>query len=103
LWRKKGYNVAVTALARKLIVLVWYMLQNGEPYRYAPVESTRRKLRSLVPKHERPRALRPPHTLEEVYREAELPLPPQPSKAERRAAANNRRTRTRLTRIQAKT
>ena len=101
--RKRGYNVAVTALARKLIVLVWYMLQNGEPYRYASVESTRRKLRSLVPKHERPRALRPPRTVEEVYEEAGLTLPPPASKAERRAAANNRRTRTRLSRIQAKT
>lgn len=100
---KKGYNVAVTALARKLIVLVWYMLQNGEPYRYAPVESTRRKLRSLVPKHERTRALRPPRTADEVYREAGLTSPPPPSKAERRAAASNRRTRTRLTRTQAKT
>ena len=96
-------GVAVTALARKLIVLVWYMLQNGEPYRYASVESTRRKLRSLVPKHERPRALRPPRTVEEVYEEAGLTLPPPASKAERRAAANNRRTRTRLSRIQAKT
>jgi transposase len=100
--RKKGYNVAVTALARKLIVLVWYMLQNGEPYRYASVEQTRRKLRSLVPKHERLRALSPPRTVEEVYREAGLPLPSQPSQAERRVAANNRRTRTRLTRTQAK-
>ena len=61
--RKKGHNVAVTALARKLIVLVWYMLQNGEPYRYAPMESTRKKLRSLVPKDERTRALHPPRTL----------------------------------------
>ena len=101
--RKRGYNVAVTALARKLIVLVWYMLQNGEPYRYASVEPTRRKLRSLVPKHERPRALRPPRTVEEVYRDAGLPSLPHPSKAERRAAANNRRTRTRLSRLQAKT
>ena len=100
--RKKGHNVAVTALARKLIVLVWYMLHNGEPYRYASVESTRRKLRSLVPKNERPRALRPPRTVEEVYREAGLPALPLPSKAERRAAANNRRTRTCLTRAQAK-
>ncbi len=100
--RKKGYNVAVTALARKLIVLVWYMLQNGEPYRYAPVESTRRKLRSLVPKQERPRALRPPRTVEEVYREAGISLPPPPSKAERRVAANNRRTRTRLSRTHRK-
>ncbi len=101
--RKKGYNVAVTALARKLIVLVWYMLHNREPYRYATVESTRRKLRSLVPKQERTRALRPPRTIDEVYREAGLPLLHSPSKAERRTAANNRRTRTRLTRIQAKT
>ena len=100
--RKKGYNVAVTALARKLIVLVWHMLQNGEPYRYASVESTRRKLRSLVPKHERPRALRPPRNLEEVYREAGLTLPSPPSDAERRAAASNRRTRTRLTRAHPK-
>jgi transposase len=101
--RKKGYNVAVTALARKLIVLVWYMLQNREPYRYAPVESTRKKLRSLVPKHERPRAPHPPRTVDEVYREAALPSLPQPSKAERRAASINRRTRTRLTRPQANT
>jgi transposase len=101
--RKRGYNTAVTALARKLIVLVWYMLQNGEPYRYASVESTRRKLRSLVPKHERPRALHVPRTLEEVYQEAGLPVLPEPSTAERRAATNNRRTRTRLSRIQAKT
>ena len=96
-------NIAVTALARKLIVLVWYMLQNGEPYRYASVEQTRRKLRSLVPKHERLRALSPPRTVEEVYREAGLPLLSEPSKAERRAVANNRRTRTRLTRTQAQT
>jgi transposase len=100
--RKKGYNVAVTALARKLIVLVWYMLHNGEPYRYAPVESTRKKLRSLVPKHERPRALHVPRTVEEIYREAGLPPLPEPSTAERRAAANNRRTRTRFTRTHAK-
>jgi transposase len=100
--RKRGYNVAVTALARKLVVLVWYMLQNGEPYRYASVESTRRKLRSLVPKNERPRALHPPRTVDEVYREAGLPSLSQTSKAERRAAANNRRTRTRLTRTQTK-
>jgi transposase len=100
--RKKGHNVAVTALARKLIVLVWYMLQNGEPYRYAPMESTRRKLRSLVPKDQRTRALHPPRTLEEVYREAGLTLPSPPSKAERRTAASNRRTRTRLSRTHRK-
>jgi len=101
--RKRGYNIAVTALARKLIVLVWYMLQNHEPYRYASIESTRKKLRSLIPKEERLRALRPPRTVEEVYREAGLPLLSDASRAERRAAANNRRTRTRLTRSQATT
>ena len=79
------------------------MIQNAEPYRYASVESTRRKLRSLVRKQERPRALRPPRTLEEVYREAVLTLPPPSSKAERRVVANNRRTRTGLSRIQAET
>ena len=45
--RKRGYNVAVTALARKLIVLVWYMLQNGEPYRYASIEQCRAEVRKV--------------------------------------------------------
>ena len=31
---KKGHNVAVVAVARKLVVLAWHMLRSGEPYRY---------------------------------------------------------------------
>lgn len=33
--RRKSRNVAVTALARKLAVLVWHLLTKREPYRYA--------------------------------------------------------------------
>jgi transposase len=96
--RKRGHNVAVTALARKLVVVAWHLLQKRQPYRYAPVASTRTKLRRLVPRDQRRRAASPPVTLEQVYEEAGLPLPTSPSQGERRAAGNNRRTRTRLTR-----
>lgn len=47
--RKKGHTVAVTALARTLVVLVWHMLRHREPYRYAPVARTRHKLRRVSP------------------------------------------------------
>jgi len=33
--KTKGHNIAIVAVARKLVVLVWHMLTNGEPYRYA--------------------------------------------------------------------
>jgi hypothetical protein len=41
--RRKPYNVALTAVARKLVVLVWHMLTRGEDYRYAPPALTRNK------------------------------------------------------------
>jgi transposase len=94
--RKRGHNVAVVALARKLVVVVWHLLRNGEPYRYAPAASTRTKLRSLVPRGQRTRARRQPAALDQIYAEAGLPLPSPPSAGERRAATANRRTRTRL-------
>jgi hypothetical protein len=94
--RKRGHNVAVTALARKLVVVAWHLLQKGEPYRYAPAARTRHKLRALVPRDQRRSAAHSPETLEQVYREAGLPVPPPPSQAERRAAAVNRRVRTRI-------
>jgi hypothetical protein len=94
--RRKGHNVAVTAVARKLIVVVWHLLTNRELYRYTPPEVARRKLRKATPPELRHRAVRIPRTLEEVYREADLPLPATPSSAERCAAAENRRTRTRI-------
>jgi hypothetical protein len=33
--RKRGHNVAVTALGRKLVVLVWHLLTKREACRYA--------------------------------------------------------------------
>lgn len=45
--RRKPYNVAITAVARKLVVLVWHMLTRGEDYHYAPPARTRAKLSRL--------------------------------------------------------
>ena len=89
--RKRGHNVAVTALARKLVVLVWYLLQKQEPYRYGPVAHTRRKLRRLTPGLAPAKPGHVPHTLDAVYREHDLPLPAVPTAAEKRAAARNLR------------
>ncbi len=91
---KRGHNVAVTALARKLIHVVWQLLTKREPYRYAPLPRTRIKLSKVST--DRPRARVIPQTIEEVYAEAGLPALRDASPGERRAAANNRRTRTRI-------
>ena len=45
--RKKSHNVAVTAVARKLVVVSWQLLTKGEPYRYAQPEPTQRQLSRL--------------------------------------------------------
>jgi transposase len=45
--RRKPYNVAITAVARKLTVLVWHMLTKNEDYRYASPELTREKTNRL--------------------------------------------------------
>jgi transposase len=45
--RRKAYNVAITAVARKLVVLVWHMLTKNEDYRYASPDLTREKLNRL--------------------------------------------------------
>jgi len=71
---KKCHSVAVTALARKMSVLIWHMLKNNEPYRYSTVYRTRLKLRKV--EHgllcsSGPSTTR--MTLEEVYAEANLP------------------------------
>ena len=64
--RRKPYNVAITAVARKLTVLVWHMLTRGEDYRYEPPALTRRKLQDVhrlaghpLPKAPRGHAPRP--------------------------------------------
>jgi transposase len=94
--RKRGHNVAVTALARKLVVVVWHLLTNQEPYRYTEPHVARRKLRKTTPPELRKRVKHVPETLDAVYEEAHLPPVTQPSEAERRAAATNRRVRTRI-------
>ncbi|MBM4244963.1 MAG: IS110 family transposase [Deltaproteobacteria bacterium] len=87
--RKRGHNVAVTALARKLVVLVWHVLRNQEPYRYGPVAHTRRKLRQVTPGLAPAHPGRVPHTLEAVYEEVGLPVPSAPRVAEKRTASVN--------------
>ncbi len=90
--RKKPHNVAVTALARKLVVLIWHILKNREPYRYAPVARTRRKLRAVTPEWQRSENGTKPTSIEEAYIEHGLPLPRPASDGERRAADKNQRT-----------
>jgi transposase len=93
--RKKAHNVAVVALARKLVVLVWHMLVHQEPYRYAQTKHTRVKLRRVTPGVRPAKAGCVPTTLEEIYEEARLPALRPPAAGEKRATANNRRTITR--------
>ena len=45
--RKKNRNVAVVAVAHKLVVLAWHMLNNNEPYRYAQPRTLQAKLSRL--------------------------------------------------------
>lgn len=92
---KRGHNVAVTALARKLIHVIWHLLTKREPYRYAPLPRTRTKLLKVTADRDGTRKV--PQTIEEVYAEAGLPGFKPASAGERRGAANNRRARTRIT------
>jgi hypothetical protein len=45
--KRKGRNVAVVAIARKLVVIAWHMLTMNEPYRYAEPRNTAAKLGAL--------------------------------------------------------
>jgi len=45
--RRKPYSVAITAVARKLVVLIWHMLTNEEDYRYKSPDLIREKLNRL--------------------------------------------------------
>ena len=44
---RKNRNVAVVAVAHKLVVLAWHMLKNNEPYRYAQPKTIQAKLSRL--------------------------------------------------------
>jgi hypothetical protein len=45
--KRRGYNVAVVATARKLVVIAWQMLKSKEPYRYAQPQTVEYKLEQL--------------------------------------------------------
>jgi len=100
--RKKSHNVAVVALARKLVVVVWHLLTHQEPYRYAPTRRTRAKLRRVSPDVAPAKVGCIPDTLEAIYAEVGLPPMSSASAAEKRAAANSRRTITRHRKAHAK-
>ena len=89
--RKRGHNVAVAALARKLVVLAWHMLTKREPYRHAPLARTRKKLLRLTDGMPANRARGVADDLESVYSDAALPALRPPTPGEKRAAARNRR------------
>jgi hypothetical protein len=101
--KKKNYNVAVVATARKLAVIAWHMLTKNEPYRYAQPKPTQDKLSRLrvkatgkrrksgVPRGEfaksrlgagvSSRKIKP---LAQVYQEEGLPAVAEPTSGERR-------------------
>ena len=89
--RKKGHNVAVTALARKLVVLAWHLLTKNEPYRYAPIARTRYKLKRVTPGVGPAPIGQVPRTLDAVCAEFGLPVPRDSSPGERRVTGRNRR------------
>ena len=47
LQKRKPHNVAVVAVAHKLVLLAWHLLTKGEPYRYALPQATQKKLGNL--------------------------------------------------------
>jgi transposase len=78
--KRKSRQVAITAVARKLVTIAYLMLKNNEPYRYARPELMREKFAKLQrsgPESAEGTRTRPrPKAgagLEEVYRSAELP------------------------------
>jgi transposase len=88
--RRKNFNVATVATARKMVVIGYLMLKNNEPYRYSLPAPTERKLSAFrmqatgiarhksklrKPMQRREKGIRVEHTptLNEVYRNANLP------------------------------
>ena len=78
--KRKSRQVAITAVARKLVTIAYLMLKNNEPYRYAKPELMRTKFAKLqVPSPGADGSARPPQRantgagLAEVYRAVQLP------------------------------
>ena len=42
--KRKKYNVAIIATARKMVTIAYLMLKNNEPYRYAKIDVVKKKL-----------------------------------------------------------
>ena len=94
--KRKNRNVAITAVARKLVTIAYLMLKNNEPYRYAKPELMRKKFTALdiLSKGRRSTgAVQPTKSgLADVYDAAGLPQVTTPEKlteGERRILRNN--------------
>ena len=99
--KKKSYNVAVVAAARKMVVIAVHMLKHNEPYRYAQPKQTEIKLARLRVKAtgrrrntgpakgtkcqaKRPGGSQTIKSLAKVYQQESLPELRPPKEAERR-------------------
>jgi hypothetical protein len=87
--RRKNRNVAITAVARKLVTIAFLMLKNNEPYRYARPDLMREKFSKLKLLPRQPPAKRgsPKPGLADIYQDANLPrvrIPNQLPKGEAR-------------------
>ena len=75
--RRNCHNLAVVAVARKLVVYAWHILKNNEPYRYAHPGATATKLAKFRTRGGGPR--RPPgprgQITQRIYRDNEKVLP----------------------------
>lgn len=87
LTKRKNRNVAITATARKLVVVAYLMLKSNEPYRYARPELMRTKFADLgktaTGKQSPVLRSKPQARLPEVYSAAKLPSPKPPQKLPR--------------------
>jgi transposase len=80
--KRKNRNVAITATARKLVLVAILMLKNNEPYRYARPALMREKFSKLGETATGKRSTvlrgRPKPSLPEIYEAAKLPSVKQP-------------------------
>jgi transposase len=74
---KKCHNVAVVAVARKLVTYAWHMLKNNEPYRYASPASASIKLGRIRTRGGgEKRAGKPGHPVQPFTEDGERIIPP---------------------------
>lgn len=87
---KKGSQVGIVAVARKLAVIAWHMLTNGEPYRYGLPSLTGRKLYDLERTAGRPRTRRDTYRQRREQERALLDQAEQSYRSHVRARASHR-------------